>query len=42
MHVKNSTKSYFCVMAGTETTLFCDLRPYSQLPAETYSACSAG
>lgn len=29
MHVRNSTKSYFYVMAGLETTLFCDLHPYS-------------
>lgn len=42
MHVRNSTKSYFYVLAGLETTLFCDLHPYLQLPAEIYSAYSTG
>lgn len=31
MRVKNSTKSYFYVMAGSETTLFCDFHPCFQL-----------
>lgn len=42
MHVKNSTKNYFYVMAGSETTLFCNFHPCFQLPAEMYHAYSTG